>query len=180
MSRLDAILAKMGPRTALIVRGIPGAGKSHLLRELGSRRNLHAIAFDDFRETKRGYKYDPADQERVNNKAMLKFRSKMLESVMYSKDDSVAIEGVFASADKIARFAEAASKAGYRPVVVTLRCDPQEAHTRGIHGVAEDVTRHMHESLAKTSVPSDLEHVEVDAPTSKEIALDKANGTRSA
>jgi hypothetical protein len=150
----DEIAAEVGPKTALIVRGIPGSGKSTFIERLNAVKPLERVAFDDFRGQGEDYKYDPKDQPRVNNKTGLRFRE------LLKGNGIVAVEGVFGSHDKINQYRNWARARGFRPIIVTVSAPVDVASERGIHGVSHDTTRGMAESIAKP-LPDSWEHFEV-------------------
>jgi predicted kinase len=162
----DEIVASLAPKTALIVRGIPGSGKSTFIERLAQERPLERVAFDDFRGVGEDYKYSPKDQPRVNNKTANRFRELLRKGTTL-----VAVEGVFGSHDKINQYRQMARARGFKPVIVTVTATPEDASERGVHGVDLDKTQGMHESISKP-LPDTWEHYELEdaapEPTSAE------------
>lgn len=114
------------------------------------------VAFDDFRVNKNGeYEYKASDSERITNATIMKFRN------LLRQHDLVAVEGVFASQDKIAKFRGVAKARGFTPVVVTISADPAEAFARGTHGVSESATKGMAKSIDKP-LPANWEALTLD------------------
>lgn len=147
------------PKTLLIVRGISGAGKSHLIAALKSALpKLHSVALDDFREHGGVYRYDSSrdERERVRRAALLKMR------VLMAGGGPVALEGAFLNWNAMADFIAAARGAGYERVILTLKCDPDKAARRTVHGVAPSQIERMAAALeAEKILPMGCRLVEV-------------------
>lgn len=154
--RADEFIVSLKPKTALIVSGVPGSGKSHLLKAIADEVDLGRVAFDDFRMKGERYEYHPGDSQWIQPRALKAFERAMIDHGV------AAVEATFTSADKIEPFVRRARQMGFKPIVVTVKMDPAKAHKRNTHGVGESAVKAMAKALEARRLPRVWERVVID------------------
>ena len=132
-------------KQAIVLRGLPGSGKSTVAHKLGGT----VVSADDLFETPEGYKFDPARIGEAHNAC---FRS-FVETVQ-AGHPTVVVDNTATMVAELAPYMLAAAAYGYQVKVLEVRCSVETALERNIHEVPEQAVRAMAEALETVELPS--------------------------
>lgn len=137
----------MKKRRVMVLRGLPGSGKSTYAAGI---EGAVVCSADDFYVRIGGgvYRHDPARIGEAHTECFRKFLTSLTEG-----RDTVVCDNTNSMAIEIAPYMLAAAAFGYEAEVIQFRCSPEEAAARNVHGVPEDVIRKMAEAMERTLPP---------------------------
>lgn len=128
-------------KTAYIIRGIPGSGKTTLARKLAGDR---ICAADDYFTAPDGsYHYDRDQLQQAHEHCFQRWLD------LLSGPSPIAVHNTFVREWEYRRYYNAAVAAGWEIEIITLDVDPEIAAARNVHGVPADVIRRMHDSIRR-------------------------------
>jgi predicted kinase len=111
-----------------ILRGIPGSGKSTTVRRY---KNAKVFSADTFFEKPDGtYKVDVTQLPAAHADCLRRFIV-----ACQAETPVVVVDNTNVTINEIAPYVEVAAAYGYHVQIITLICDPVEAHKRNIHSV---------------------------------------------
>lgn len=147
-------------KTAFVMRGVPGSGKSTWLEKELVR--LKAIPTDEgydpwsdvcsadkYHMVDGVYRYDPKNAKAAHERCFKRF----INLCSVSQIDIVAVDNTNVRIWELARYVAVAETYGYEVKIIRMVCDPQVAIARNVHGVPAETIWQMHlnmESLAGT------------------------------
>lgn len=140
--------------TVLIMRGLPGAGKS-----TWARRNhpeaLVCSADSFFLDEDGTYRFDGERISEAHSWCLRNFAEIMSSMDGDGHDPSavVIVDNTAVRAWEISPYYNLASAYGHEVKVVQLSCDVQTAHERNIHGVPLDRIEKMDQGLCSEELP---------------------------
>jgi 2'-5' RNA ligase/predicted kinase len=142
-------------RLAIIMRGIPGAGKTTYLQEYYPDAEI--VSADDF-HTRHGVYQFRADKAWLAHKLCYDNYVALLEAGM----PTVAVDNTNITKSEVSRYRQAAIQRGYQPLVITVLETPEKAFHAGIHNVPREKVYEMARKLDRTRIPEDWDHLIVD------------------
>ena len=142
-------------RQVIIMRGIPGAGKTTYLRE--HYPGAEVVSADDFHTRHGVYRYRP-DKAWLAHKLCYDNYIALLDAGM----PLVAVDNTNITKSEIKRYWDSAVERGYQPLLITVIEDPEEALRVGIHNVPRREVLKMARKLEVTKIPGEWDHLIVD------------------
>lgn len=124
----------------VIMRGLPGSGKSHYAKN--NFPGAITLSSDHYFINSDGeYVYDPA---KIGSAHAWCFKSFIKCLTEASSSDVLVVDNTNISAVEIAPYVMAANAFGVRDVhIITVECDPIKAHSRNAHGVPLETVQKM-------------------------------------
>jgi predicted kinase len=122
------------PGQCLILRGIPGSGKSSLVTAIKEKfgYKVKAYSADDLRTKDTGYEYNPEDNQTVHQDLFNEFCT----GVRYPGNNIYVVDNCNARLWHMSPYLALAQSTGLKPFVVTLESpNIEEAAKRNAHGV---------------------------------------------
>jgi len=125
-------------KRCIILRGIPGSGKSTKARELaGSTGKIHST--DDYFEVDGEYRFNPKMLGRNHELNFKAFKVSLALGI-----DPVVVDNTNIRLWEFQKYEAAAAEAGYQVEIVKVpHVDPKLAAERNTHGVPEHAIRRM-------------------------------------
>ncbi len=130
----------------IILRGLPGAGKSSLHLDATTTT---VSADHHFTDSDGVYKFVPSELGDAHKECLQDFL-KLLQSY---DANVVVVDNTNLTAMEIAPYYRLAEVFDYEVEIVTVQCDPAVAFIRNIHGVPEATHKRMAETLANEKLP---------------------------
>jgi tRNA uridine 5-carbamoylmethylation protein Kti12 len=139
-------------RVAVILRGIPGSGKSLLAKEICSDMRAKGVtaavhSTDDYFLNSHGeYQFDEVKlgENHIKNQAAFERSLAGLVGVVICDNTNTTLW-------EVERYVDIARDHNYSPIVVTVICDLKAALERGTHDVPERVVRKMHNRISEST-----------------------------
>jgi len=144
-------------RTVIILRGVPGSGKStfgrNLIEEAKKQQlNTKTVSadhfFNEFGEDGGEYRFDRSKLGTAHAKCFRNFIDGMQKG-----SDLIVVDNTNTSSIEIAPYRQGAHAYGYDVVIKTVMADPEVAFERGLHGVPISAIKRMHETLHRNLPP---------------------------
>jgi predicted kinase len=123
----------------IILRGLPGSGKSHYISALN---NVRVVSADHYFMKDGQYKFDPSRLSEAHNDCFRKF----MEEVFVSNADGisdVAVDNTNISLMEMAPYVAYARAMDVEVEIVRISCDVETCAKRNVHGVPEEAIRSM-------------------------------------
>jgi len=124
----------------LIVRGLPGSGKSTIAKQIQDTFGGVIVCADDF--------WGPAyafDKSRIQEAHDWAYRQ--CEAHMQWNEERIILDGTYAQLKWMARYVEMATHFGYRAICrepdTEWAWNPRQCAEKNVHGVSEDVINTM-------------------------------------
>lgn len=141
----------------IIMVGTPGSGKSTYT----SRRYPAPIvcSADHFFEREGEYKFDPSKLPEAHAACLRKFAS----HVALQAFSTIIVDNTNTTEVEIAPYYALAKAYGYNVKIVRMKCAPEVAHARNVHGVPLPAIKAMMDRIGRMRLPLfwDVEHEEV-------------------
>jgi predicted kinase len=125
---------------AIIMRGLPGCGKSTLAADLAREAPLDVFSTDDYFGDP--YAFDPSKIGEAHSWNLRRW----IEAAQKGERD-IACANTNIHVSEIAPYWATAVAYGYEPVIMQLDCDPEVSITRNVHDVPEAVIRRMYAAM---------------------------------
>lgn len=131
--------------TVIVMRGIPGSGKTTLIRKRWP--GAVVVSADDHFVGRDGvYRFDPKQLGEAHAECLRRFTSVVsLKGVLVPV--TLVVDNTGVSVAEVAPYVALALAYRHEARVVTLRCDPEVAHERNVHGVPRHACDRMAELL---------------------------------
>ena len=159
---IDDFVATVRPGDALVLRGVPGSGKSTLVKKLSLKYRVAVASADSHRMVEGRYVFDPTKNGEAHSACMRVFTSRATAEAFKEESVLVADNTNIEVAD-CAPYYALASAYGWNTKVVTLFADPMVEADRNVHGVPAPRVKEMAERLEKVTphLPRRWECVEI-------------------
>lgn len=125
----------------IVLRGIPGSGKSHQAASITGATIVSADHF--FIEHTGEYKFVPSLLGEAHAACLRRY----LEELRSPSSELLIVDNTNASVAEIAPYMALASAFGVNAEIIEVDCDPVEAAARNIHGVPADVVMRIHTTM---------------------------------
>lgn len=123
---------------AIIMRGIPGSGKSTIAKKIVAFSEAVIVSADNFFMTENGYKFDVTKIREAHKTCFRLFR----EAVSSAKE-LVIVDNTNIQAWEISPYMMLAESFGYDVEIMDVSCDVQIASDRNIHDVPSKSVTNM-------------------------------------
>ncbi len=151
--RLIEFLGRSKERYVLILRGIPGAGKTYLCQEiqtaLEATKEIARIAVDDFFTVDGKYVFDAS---RLNEAYDATFND-YLDKLDDPEVDLILVDNPNIRSYEVSPYVTCASVYGVPHGVATIHCDPCVASSRHEKKMQESKVFDMHQTLINQDFP---------------------------
>lgn len=151
-------------KVMVIMRGIPGSGKSTISQIIGKGLGLDLekcviCSTDDFFKNKKGqYKFNP---KKIKENHLLN-QLKAMKACIDKKN--VIIDNTNVDNDHLKPYLDIAAEYGYRVYNLAVIVDQMEAFKRQTHNVPEEAHKRMHNKLLESIQEYGNAPYEVDLP----------------
>jgi predicted kinase len=136
----------MSEKKLVVLRGIPGSGKSTIVR--GEFPAAVVVSADDYFVGEDGvYRFNSADIGNAHGRCF-----RLFIEALQRGDSQVVVDNTATSIAEVAPYMLAAQAYGYNAEIITLRCDPEIAASRNVHGVPAATVHRMAEALEAGSL----------------------------
>jgi len=131
-------------KQVIVLRGLPGSGKSTVAHKLGGT----VVSADDLFETPEGYRFDPGRIGEAHNACFRAF----IEAVQ-AGEPLVVVDNTNTMVAEMAPYMLAAGAYGYEAKVLEVQVPVEVALERNVHEVPEPAIRAMAEALETVDLP---------------------------
>lgn len=132
-------------RKAIIMRGLPGSGKTTLVKSLFAHYGgVTVCSADTYHMVEGEYRYDPAKAGWAHSECLKKFTL----AVSY-EDEVVIVDNTNTTGLLIAPYVRVAEAFYYEVSIIEMRCSILDSLKRNIHHVPEDAICRMAMHLAR-------------------------------
>lgn len=135
---------------AIIMRGLPGCGKSTLAADLAREEpySVKVFATDDYFEQDGVYRFDPRKIGEAHSWNLRRWIDAMQPTEYGEREEhTIVCANTNIHVSEIAPYWATAEAYGYDPVIMQLDCDPEVSIARNVHNVPEAVIRRMYEQM---------------------------------
>ncbi len=139
-----------------ILQGVSGSGKSALARRM--QRDAHEehcviVSADHFFMVDGAYRFDPAKLPEAHAQCLKKFIRMAQGNTGGALGDIIIVDNTNSTVAEIAPYYAIAEAYGYDTRILRVRCRPDIAAARGIHGVSEDKNWSVSEAILAQEHP---------------------------
>lgn len=135
------ILSDQAP-TAMIMRGIPGSGKSTLVEKLKQEHNPKVHSTDSYHLQNGKYVFQPSRLGEFHKRNQQAFKESL-----QAGEPLVVCDNTNLRHWEYEPYLKAARQAGYRTLVVLVKSDPEQAAGRNLHGVSAEKVHEMYQRM---------------------------------
>ena len=125
----------------IVLRGIPGSGKSHQAASVTGATIVSADHF--FLDAEGEYKFDPARLADAHAACLRRF----IDELTSPSSELLIVDNTNASVAEMAPYMAVASAFGAPAEIIEVACDPAVAAARNIHSVPADVVTRIHDTI---------------------------------
>lgn len=129
----------------VLMSGVPGSGKSTYVKRLVGAVVCSA---DHFFEKSGRYTFDPRLLGEAHGECLAKFTRALLAG-----ESLIIVDNTNTSAIELAPYVALASAFGAECEIVTVKCDPEQAFARNVHGVPLVGIKRMAEAIESRQLP---------------------------
>lgn len=132
-------------KTFVIMRGIPGSGKSTYVKK--NFPDAKVCSADHYFETPSGYFFDASKLSLAHGHCKRSALDAMQQGLPLIVLDNTNVKKRW-----FKEYLEAAERHGYKVKIIRLMVDPKTAHSRGVHHVPYDKTVWFFENLVNSPI----------------------------
>lgn len=159
-------------RVCLIMRGLPGCGKSYYLRQAFA--DYQVVSADHyFTQADGSYHFDQNKLQYAHEACFRRFLSAMLNPPPCTLNHFIAVDNTNVDASEIAPYYMAATALGFKVLIVHVLCTVQRAETQNTHNVPVGVLQAMLNRFG--SLPPRMRQLTVPARELPELVRDLVN-----
>lgn len=129
-------------KRVIIMRGVPGSGKSTLTRE--TFPDAVFCSADDYFMVESKYCFDPSKIALAHQACWRKFYGALCD-----KADTIVVDNTSTNVAEVAPYVLPAEVMDYQVEILTIWADPELAASRNVHGVPAESVLRMAEQLAE-------------------------------
>ena len=149
-------------KKTVILRGVPGAGKSTAAKQMFVEQGLAGIpvttfSADYYFERSGEYQFDPSKLGAAHASCLRAFVLQ-LTALSAGGDGILVIDNTNTTVQEVDVYVKLARAFDVPFEVVTVQCDPALAAARGLHGVPTAKVWEMHRRLMDAKIPRDWPH----------------------
>jgi len=149
----------------VVMRGVPGSGKSHEVRRLSVENELRQVdvlvfSADFFFERSGVYRFDPKLLGRAHSECLRGFTT-ALTSPPEHRDELLIVDNTNTTLREMNTYVKLAQAYGVSFEIRTILTDPALAAVRNSHGVPVEKVWQMHRRMMDCEIPADWPHVVV-------------------
>ena len=130
-----------------ILQGVSGSGKSHIAKKLADEQDI--CSADDFFMRDGKYQFNLAKLGEAHGACLRKYVSLLL--VNAQKGRPIVVDNTNTTVEELGRYYALAEAYGYKPIIITVECDPAIAAERNTHGVSLETCVAMAARIAVTN-----------------------------
>lgn len=138
----------------LILRGIPGSGKTTYAKNLADslkEQAVRVVSADLWFERDGEYKFDPQQLSKAHGRCLVEFVSAL--TGRSGTPDYLVVDNTNLEAWEIAPYYSLAEAYGHDVEILTLTCSLEIAAARQVHGVPRQKLEQMAHRLLNTTLP---------------------------
>ena len=166
------------PKRILILRGLPGSGKSTLIKEVKSwsdsgEYDPYVCSSDAFFEDKDGnYFFDskllPINHAKCFQKYIEAVRLLGASNAIAPPSNTIIVDNTNTVVNDLVPYCRVAEAYNIPFVIVEVMCDPKDSYNRNVHEVPMEVIYGMYRNLIVDQVPGYWPRIMVKSQTSEE------------
>lgn len=159
MTRKEFAYNYLKTNTVVILRGIPGSGKTTLADDIATKFCILHCSADTYRLVDGQYIYRPEDNSKAHALCMRAY----IEGVQSYKDRDavIVVDNTNINLIEMTPYLAVANVYGWDVVIVTLMTPPSIAEPRNLHNVPPRKVQSMYDRLLETNnhIPRKLNHI---------------------
>jgi len=129
----------------IVLRGIPGSGKSH---QAASITGATVVSADHYFLNSDGvYKFDPTKIADAHNACLRRF----LEELQNPSSELIIVDNTNASIAEMAPYMALAGAFGVPAKIIEIECAPTTAAARNVHGVPAESVQKIHDVMCENT-----------------------------
>lgn len=128
--------------TALIMRGLPGSGKSTLIDKISEHHQLSVHSTDSYHMEGGVYIFQPSRLGEFHKQNQQAFKASIENGERIVVCDNTNLRHW-----EYEPYLNAARAAGYRVLIVMVKADPDQAAGRNLHGVPHEKVQEMYQRM---------------------------------
>jgi len=131
----------------IIMQGVPGSGKSTFIRALPGKVAVYSA--DHYFEHYGEYRFDPSKLGEAHAACMRGF----IGQLGRYQNVTVVVDNTNTTVLEVAPYMAVAAAYGCEVEIVRVKCDPEVAAARNVHGVPLHAVRRMADNIAQFKAP---------------------------
>ena len=137
-------------KQVLIMQGVPGSGKSTRAKELAEKGGDSAIvSADNYFMSSGEYKFNLSEIGLAHQECLRQYISHLQKG----EKETIIVDNTNTQAWECSPYVALAAAYGYDCKLIRVKCNPEIAAARNIHGVPPHAVMRMHKSLEEIQYP---------------------------
>jgi len=136
----------------ILMSGIPGSGKSTIAK---SFKGATIVSADHWFERTGVYQFNPAELGTAHGNCLRKFVATLINATDHldGYETVVVVDNTNTSVVELAPYVALAQAYGATIELINVKCDPEVAHKRNVHGVPLQGIKRMAEAIEARELP---------------------------